>query len=167
MGFVTVLGTTAGVAAQLTLVVIGMTAVIELAAETLSWIKWAGVVYLLILGIRTWREPVDELSTVEPVPAVFWRGCLVAAMNPKTLLFNAAFIPQFVAGDSASAAQVALVAAVFLTVFFLGDTLWAAFAHSARPVISRFSRMRNRLAGAFLSAAAIGLAFARRQSISG
>lgn len=167
MGFVTVLGTTAGVAAQLTLVVIGMTAVIELAAETLSWIKWAGVVYLLILGIRTWREPLDELSTVEPVPAVFWRGCLVAAMNPKTLLFNAAFIPQFVAGDSASAAQIALVAAVFLTVFFLGDTLWAGFAHSARPVISRFSRMRNRLTGAFLSAAAIGLAFARRQSISG
>jgi threonine/homoserine/homoserine lactone efflux protein len=162
MGVVTVLGTTAGVALQLALVVVGMAAVIELAADTLVWIKWVGVLYLLALGIRTWREPADDLTHVEPVPAVFWRGCLLAMANPKTLLFNAAFIPQFVASDGASVARIAIVGAVFLTVLFVGDILWAAFADSARHALSRCARLRNRLTGAFLTAAAIGLALARR-----
>jgi threonine/homoserine/homoserine lactone efflux protein len=161
-GVVTVLGTTAGVALQLALVVAGMAAVVELAADLLTWIKWAGVVYLIGLGIRTWRQPAEDLSRVEAVPAVFWRGCLLAAINPKTLLFNAAFIPQFVAAGSASVAQVVLVAAVFLAVLFLGDVLWAAFASSARRVLSRYAGLRNRLTGAFLTAAGIGLALSRR-----
>lgn len=43
MGVMTVLGTTAGVAAQLALVVLGLVAIVEMAADALSWIKWAGV----------------------------------------------------------------------------------------------------------------------------
>ena len=162
MGVVTVLGTTAGVALQLTVVVIGMAAVIELAAGALTWIRWAGVAYLIALGIRTWREPAGDLTRIEPAPALFWRGCVLAAINPKTLLFNAAFIPQFVAGGSVTVAQVSLVAAVFLTVLFLGDVLWAAFANSARSALHQYSGLRNRLTGAFLTAAGIGLALARR-----
>ena len=46
-GVVTVLGTTLGVALQLALVVIGMAAILEYAADVLTWIKWAGVVYLM------------------------------------------------------------------------------------------------------------------------
>ena len=161
-GLITVLGTTAGVASQLALVVIGMAAVVELAAELLTWIKWAGVAYLIVLGIRTWREPADDLSRVEAAPVVFWRGCLLAALNPKTMLFNAAFIPQFVSSATASTAEFAIVATVFLTVVFLGDLLWAAFATSARRMLGQYSRVRNRLTGAFLTAAGIGLALARK-----
>lgn len=161
-GVVTVLGTTAGVALQLALVVVGMVAVIELAAETLAWIKWAGVVYLVVLGIRTWREPADDLARIEGAPVLFWRGCLLAALNPKTLLFNAAFIPQFVGADTASASGFLLVAAVFLFVVFTGDVLWAAFATSARRALGRFSGLRNRLTGTFLTAAGIGLALSRK-----
>lgn len=162
MGVVTVLGTTVGVALQLAFVVAGMAAVIELAVDALVWIKWAGAAYLVALGVRTWREPVDNLTRVEPAPAVFWQGCLLAAANPKTLLFSAAFIPQFVASDSASVANVAIVAGVFLTVLFLGDVLWAAFANSAGRALVRYAHLRNRLTGAFLAAAGIGLALARR-----
>lgn len=161
-GLITVLGTTAGVAIQLALVVVSMTAVVELAAELLAWIKWAGVAYLIALGIRTWRQPADDLSRVEAAPVVFWRGCLLAALNPKTLLFNAAFIPQFVGSATASGAEFAIVAVIFLTVVFLGDSLWAVFATSARRALGRYSRVRNRLTGAFLIAAGIGLALARK-----
>ncbi len=161
-GFITVLGTTAGVALQLALVVVGMTAVIDWAADVLAWVKWAGVAYLVVLGIRTWREPADDLTSIEAMPVVFWRGCLLAAFNPKTLLFNAAFIPQFVDPLSPSVFDFAAVAMVFLSVLFLGDVLWAVFANSARRVLARYSRIRNRLTGAFLTAAGIGLAFARK-----
>ncbi|MCH8100508.1 MAG: LysE family translocator [Proteobacteria bacterium] len=160
MGVMTVVGTTAGVAAQLALVVIGLAAVVEFAAHTLVWIRWAGVVYLVWLGIRMWREPVAESQAVEAAPAMFCRGCLLAVLNPKILLFNAAFVPQFV-GDG-STAQFALVATVFVGVLFVGDVLWALFANSARQLLRRNALWRNRITGIFLAAAGIGLAFSRR-----
>lgn len=162
MGATTVFGTTVGAGLQLLLVVFGLAAVIAIAADALMWIKWAGVAYLLYLGIRTWQEPADDLAAVEAVPAVFWRGCMVAVLNPKTLVFNAAFIPQFVGGDEATMARIGLVAVVFLAVLFIGDILWAAFAHSAGNLIGRYGRLRNRLTGAFLTAAGVGLALSRR-----
>lgn len=160
MGVMTVVGTTAGVAAQLALVVIGLAAVVEFAADTLVWIRWAGVVYLVWLGIRMWREPVAESQAEEAAPAMFFRGCLLAVLNPKILLFNAAFVPQFV-GDG-STAQFALVATVFVGVLFVGDVLWALFANSARQLLRRNALWRNRITGIFLAAAGIGLAFSRR-----
>lgn len=161
-GFATVLGTTAGVALQLSLVLFGMATVIEAAADALVWIKWAGVFYFAFLAVRSWREPVEGLDSVRASPAVFWRGCMLAAINPKTLLFNAAFIPQFVVANDSSATQILLLGGVFLVVVFLGDMLWAVFAHSAGNVLARFARFRSRVVGGMLAAAAIGLALSRR-----
>jgi threonine/homoserine/homoserine lactone efflux protein len=160
-GTVTVLGTTLGVAFQLGLVALGMAALIEFAAGALAWIKWAGVIYLVYLGFRTWREPAGDLSAVAARPAVFWRACLIAAINPKTLLFNAAFLPQFLPAG-AGAGQFLLIATVFLGVLLVGDMLWAAFASSARRLLVRYGRLRNRLTGGFLLAAGVGLALSRR-----
>ena len=160
-GAVTVLGTTLGVALQLGLVVLGMAALIEFAAETLAWIRWAGVVYLLYLGVRTWRQPAEDLGGIDAKPAVFWRACMVAAINPKTLLFNAAFLPQFLAAG-AGPGQFLLIATVFLSVLLLGDLLWAAFASSARRALVHYGQFRNRLTGGFLVAAGIGLALSRK-----
>jgi threonine/homoserine/homoserine lactone efflux protein len=160
-GAVTVFGTTLGVALQLVLVVIGVAAVIEFAAEALRWIRWGGVVYLLYLGIHAWREPASSLDAIEAQPTVFWRACVVAAINPKTLLFNAAFLPQFLPGG-AGKLELMLTVGVFLSVLFVGDMLWATFANSARRLLQRYGRFRNRLTGAFLVAAGIGLAMSRR-----
>lgn len=155
-GVMTVLGTTVGVALQLGFVVAGMAALVEYAADALTWIRWAGVIYLVWLGIRTWRVPVADLDESKAVPAMFLRGGMLAAVNPKTLLFNAAFLPQFV--NDGSTGRFALVGAVFLAVLFLGDLVWVLFAGSARKLLSRYSRWHNRLTGAFLTAAGVGLA---------
>jgi threonine/homoserine/homoserine lactone efflux protein len=160
-GLVTVLGTTLGVAIQLVLVVAGVAAAIEFAAETLNWIRWAGVVYLVYLGIRAWSEPARGLDAVHAEPTVFWRACMVAAINPKTLLFNAAFLPQFLP-VGAGKLDLILAVGVFLAVLLAGDMLWAAFAESARRLVHRYGRFRNRMTGAFLVAAGIGLAVSRR-----
>ncbi|MCH9693412.1 MAG: LysE family translocator [Gammaproteobacteria bacterium] len=159
-GVVTVLGTTLGVGLQLLLVVAGLSAIIEQLGEALTWIRWAGVAYLIFLGIRSWREPVADLSRIEATPAVFWRGFILAAVNPKTLLFNAAFLPQFVSNGTVT--QISLVAAVFLGVILAGDTLWALFASSASRFLRRYNSWRNKITGVFLGAAGVGLALARR-----
>lgn len=160
-GVLTVLGTTTGVALQLVLVAAGMAAVIGYAAEALAWIKWAGVIYLLWLGVRTFRETPADANEDRALPAVFWRGAMIAAVNPKTLLFNAAFLPQFLSAD-ATHVEILLVGTVFLTVLLLGDLLWAVFASAARPLLRRAAGVQNRIAGAFLVFAGLGLALSRR-----
>ncbi len=162
MGAVTVLGTTTGVALQLATVLLGMAAIIDIAANALTFIRWAGVAYLLWLGISTWREPAEDLGKVVAAPAVFWRACMVAAINPKTLLFNAAFLPQFISSSGSVTVQLAVVSAVFLTVLLVGDMLWALTAGSAQKLLDKHSAARNKITGGFLVAAAIGLALSRR-----
>jgi threonine/homoserine/homoserine lactone efflux protein len=162
MGIMTVAGTTAGMALQLAFVVAGMLAVVEHAAAALSWVRWIGVAYLVYLGIRTWREPPPDLVAVQAAPAMFWRGCMLAAINPKTLVFIAAFFPQFISAADMTDLRMWFIAGVFLAVIFVGDTLWAVFATSARTLLARYAAVRNRAAGAFLLLAGIGLALARR-----
>ncbi len=162
VGAVTVLGTTFGVALQVMTAVVGMAAVIELAAEVLTWIRWAGVIYLIYLGIRTWNTPAEDLGNVKAAPVIFWRAVMIAAINPKTLLFIAAFLPQFVVLGTGVMGHPATIATVFLAVLLVGDLVWALMADSARQLLDRFATARNRITGGFLVAAGVGLALSRR-----
>jgi threonine/homoserine/homoserine lactone efflux protein len=163
-GLVTALGTTFGLAFQLFLVIVGMAALIELAATALEWIRWMGVAYLVYLGVRAWIEPVANLQEISPLSksGIFSRGFGMAVVNPKTLLFNAAFLPQFVSGGEGTTGQLMMLASVYLAVIVCGDALWAVFASSARQFLGRFGHLRNRIAGGFLVGAAAGLALSRR-----
>jgi threonine/homoserine/homoserine lactone efflux protein len=161
-GAATALGVTIGNATQLLLIVLGMAVVIRYAAEALTWIRWAGVAYLVYLGIRTWNEAPEDLGRVRAKPAVFWRAVLIAAINPKTLLFIAAFLPQFIVVDTGIAGHPATIGLVFLAVLLAGDLLWALMADSAKQVLDQYSTARNRITGGFLVAAGVGLALARR-----
>jgi threonine/homoserine/homoserine lactone efflux protein len=165
-GLATVLGTTLGVALQLCLVVFGLAALLAWAADALTWIRWLGVAYLVWLGIRAWTEPAADLcgrrASRAAMGRLFRRGLGLALLNPKTLLFNAAFLPQFVPADAEPTAALMLASLVFVAVLGLGDTVWCAFAGAARPVLARYAVLRNRLTGGFLIASGIGLALARR-----
>lgn len=163
LGLVTAFGTTAGLTLQLFLVIAGMATIIELAASALLWIKWLGVAYLVYLGIKTWNETDGVLNEIpaESKSGVFWRGFALAVINPKTLLFNAAFLPQFVANDEGATGQLMLLAAVYLMVVVIGDALWALFASSARRFFSRIQHLRSKVTGSFMLGAAAGLALSR------
>jgi homoserine/homoserine lactone efflux protein len=163
-GLITAAGTTAGIAFQLLLVIVGMAALIEMTAMALVWIRWLGVIYLVYLGIRTWNEPPADLGqiTAQSRAGTFWRAAFIAVINPKTLLFNAAFLPQFVSGTPQAANELVIVTAVFLVVIVLGDALWAVFAASARKWLGRYGSLRNRITGSFLISAGLGLALTRR-----
>ncbi|MDH4106838.1 MAG: LysE family translocator [Gammaproteobacteria bacterium] len=164
-GLLTVVGTTLGVAVQLTLVVAGLATLVESAAVTLYWLKWLGAAYLVWLGIRSWRRAT--LAAVEPpAPArrAFWRGLLLAILNPKTLLFNAAFLPQFVGSAANAAGELTVLAAVYLFVIGAGDSLWALCAGSARRWLERSALLRERVTGSLLITAGLGLALAARRN---
>lgn len=167
-GLLTVAGTTLGVAAQLIVLVIGLSALIDAVAAILEWLRWAGVAYLLFLGLRAWNAPADDLLTIgadqSPGDVMFWGGFGVALVNPKTLLFNSAFLLQFVDADAGLSigAQFFLVSAIFLSVLALGDCAWALLAARARALISRYRTLRNKLTSVIFLGAGAALALSRR-----
>jgi threonine/homoserine/homoserine lactone efflux protein len=163
-GLVTVLGTTIGVGLQLAIVIGGFAVLLDLAATALTWIKWLGVAYLVFLGLRTWKEPASDLDGIAAGTGqqTFLRGLGLALINPKTLLFNAAFLPQFIGQSSHVTTQLLVLSTIFLITVGIGDSLWVAFAGSARTWFVKVGRLRNRIAGGFLIGAGIGLALARK-----
>lgn len=163
-GLITVAGTTIGIAIQLVLVVAGMTALLAQAASALLWIKWLGVAYLVYLGVRTWITPTVavQVASAPSDTGTFLRGLLLAIVNPKTLLFNAAFLPQFVSDHYDPGQQLPFIAFVFLLVVVVGDSLWAIFAARARDWIENIGHLRNRIAGGLLLGAGLALAMSRR-----
>ena len=163
-GAVTVVGTTIGVAMQLGIVVLGLAALLELAAFAFVWLKWAGVVYLIYLGVDAWQKGVADMDEAEPaekpLKTLFWQGALLALVNPKTLVFNAAFLPQFVPASPGSDTLV-FAAFIYLTVIFLGDLVWAGGAQFARPALVRAGRLRHRLTGSLYIGSGVGLGLAK------
>lgn len=163
-GMVTVLGTASGIAVQLALVLVGLAALLTVAASALVWLKWAGVAYLLYLGIVTWRRGEAGVDAVKTGAGshgkLFRQGLMLSIINPKTLLFNVAFIPQFVDADAGAAGLLA-PAALYLCVILVGDFLWVVCAGYARPAIQRLGGLRHRLTGGLFFAAGVGLALAR------
>lgn len=167
-GLLAVAGTSLGIAAQLALTVFGLSALVAMAADVLTWLKWAGVAYLVYLGIRSWNAPAEDLGAVDAAPPLnarlFWGAFVVAVVNPKTLIFNSAFLPQFVSTDAPFSieTQFILVSGLFLLVMALGDSCWAILAGRARGFLKRYGAARNKISGAFLVGAGAALALARR-----
>lgn len=163
-GCATVVGTTIGVGIQLVVVVLGFSALLQFAANALVWLKWAGVLYLIYLGVRAWRQGIDETGQVQAtggtLTGLFFQGLFLAIANPKTLVFIAAFLPQFT-GDVPTAGHLAIAAAVYLTIVFFGDLLWVAAASISRPLVRQLGRLRHKLTGALFIGAGVGLALAR------
>ena len=165
-GLLTVAGTSAAVAVQLGLTVLGMAAVLGALADWFEWIRWAGVAYLVWLGIARWRARAVHLGPdrAEPRSAArtITRGFLVSLTNPKILLFYGAFLPQFIAPDRPPRRQLLLLAATFLTLALVLDSGWALLGGRARRLLASNGRLLNRLSGSLLIGAGLGLAIARR-----
>jgi homoserine/homoserine lactone efflux protein len=165
----TLAGTSSAIALQLAVTVLGMTSLMLVLATWFEWLRWAGVLYLVYLGVQQWRAPPVALEDVDPwaiaTRALFWRGFLVSATNPKTLLFYAAFFPQFVDPASPPGPQLLLMSATFLGLATVLDGGYALLAGRLRLLFRghRRARLRNRLTGSLLIGAALGLALARRQ----
>lgn len=165
-GLLTVAATSSAVVLHLALTVAGATAVLSFLAASFDWLRWAGVAYLIYLGIAAWRAPVADFGQTKAqarsARLIFARGFLVGLTNPKTLLFYGAFFPQFIAPGPTAADQLLLLAATFLAVAIVCDSGWAILAGRLRALLVVHARLRNRITGGLLVGAGMGLAMARR-----
>jgi homoserine/homoserine lactone efflux protein len=152
------------------LLVCGGLGALLLASETLfAAVKWAGVAYLIYLGIVTWRAPPkrfeaegDDHETT--ARGVFMRGFWVNATNPKGIIFFAAILPQFIDVARPQLAQYAILAATTFAVDVVVMMGYTALAARVLRVMKDPDKLRwvNRTLGGAFIAAGVALASFRR-----
>lgn len=165
-GMLTALATSSASVVQLLLVSAGMASAVSHLGQWFAVLRWAGVAYLVLIGIQQWRARtpgiVDGgLPPHRTVRAIFARAATVSVLNPKTLLFYAAFFPQFLSPDRPIGSQLAVLAAIYLFLAIVIDCLWAVGAARVRSLLGSRSRLFNRISGGVLIGAGLGLALDR------
>jgi len=164
-GIVTATGVNVGVILQLALVAAGLAWLVESFARHFDLVRYAGAAYLAYLAVRQWRAAGAAANAPPPSGrSSFLRGLAVAFANPKTLLFHAAFLPQFVTDPQNPVPQIALLAVIFAVIALVGDVLWALIADRARSAVAgRFSKLADRISAGLLMGGALLLLGAGRR----
>ena len=146
-GLASVAGVALGNLGNATAASVGLAALFAVSAIAFTVVKYAGALYLVYLGVQALRAPRGPAPAVErPAAAsagrVFRDGFLVALLNPKTTIFFAAFLPQFMGTASPTVVQSFVLGALFVGVAATSDTLYALAAGTVGPVVSRSGGLR-------------------------
>ncbi len=165
-----VAGVTLGDFVAMTCSLLGLGAILATSSVLFAVFKWAGVVYLLYLGIRLWRSnPHIEsvTSSTESAPrALFTKSFTVTALNPKGIAFFVAFLPQFLDPQYPTNPQLIIMGGTFLVIASLNAALYAIFAGSLRDAIRSYQtrKLLNRCGGGTLCGLGILTATMQRSS---
>jgi threonine/homoserine/homoserine lactone efflux protein len=147
-GLASVAGVGLGNFANALLAAFGVAALLAVSALAFEVLKWAGALYLIWLGIQQWRSAsqaqVLEATSV-PVQATrtstsrtLREGFVVSLLNPKTTLFFAAFLPQFISVNGLGAvAQSVSLSAVFVAIAACTDSAYVLLAAWVAPRLTR------------------------------
>ena len=135
---------------HVTAAAVGLSALLASSAVAFETVRWAGVAYLVYLGVRALRS--DE-SAEAPRPAglrrSFAEGVLVNLLNLKVAVFFLAFLPQFVDPEQGSAGvQVLVLGAVFMVIASLLDLVYVFAAGLIGQRLRGQALRRGRLPGA-------------------
>jgi threonine/homoserine/homoserine lactone efflux protein len=120
-GLLSAFGVTSGLLVHTLFAALGLSVLLQTSSVLFSLVKYAGAVYLLVLGIRAFRDTESLVLDREKQPmslrSIYIQGVLSNVLNPKVALFFLAFLPQFVdSGSDYAAMQMAVLGIVF-TIF--------------------------------------------------
>ena len=148
-------------AIQIMIAGFGLVGLIALSADVFTAVKWAGVVYLIYIGLRIIVQSRRARGPAKPpkVSALFRHGFITSAANPYAVVFFAALFPQFIDPTLNVAPQVFILGITYLVIdgailLIMG----AAAARLLRLIGSRFERMIGMISGIGLLLAATLLA---------
>ncbi len=159
------LGLESGLTLHVVIATTGLSAALGSSDTLLTGVKYVGAAYLLYLGVRQLRSPRPGGSSaegwIEPAPRGRWRlfgeAFVVDALNPKTVLFFVAFLPQFVDPDAGSpAARLLLLGVGVVLVAVACDGSWVLVS----SLLDRRGDVANRSASLWRVTGVVYLALA-------
>ncbi len=112
---------------------LGLAAVIAQSDALYNVVKYAGGLYLIYLGIQIWQETgTDEMEVSrvknDSLSRVFYQGILVELLNPKTILFFLAFLPQFVDPEMGNITNQVLILGMLVPLTAIPSDIIVSFA---------------------------------------
>lgn len=152
-GLVSVAGVALGNLGNALAASIGLAALFAVSSIAFTVVKYAGAYYLIYLGVQMLvSSPVKNSAAapaVAPLSRVVRDGLVVALLNPKTTIFFAAFLPQFLTPDAAPMLQSMLLGALFVAIAAVTDSAYALAAGTVAPVLrgQGMGRLGRRLGG--------------------
>lgn len=160
-------GNAAGVFLVSATAMLGLGALLKTSAWLFGALKIVGAAYLIYLGIRQWRSRLNIFdqaampTDVRPQTPLrlFLQGLLVAATNPKSILFFTALLPQFMAPDAPVLRQFFALTLTFAACTVLSHFFYVALARGMSRWFAHEARARwfNRLAGTMFAALGVGV----------
>jgi threonine/homoserine/homoserine lactone efflux protein len=148
-----VVGNAIGLLVQVLGLAIGLGAVVAASAHAFTVLKLVGAAYVIYLGIQAIRHRGDArvaLDSPEQAPptrgwASVRTGVIVGVTNPKTIVFFAAFLPQFVDDTKPAAPQLLVLGLVFAAMAVVSDSCWALASAKAKAWFARKPARLDRL----------------------
>ncbi|MFE6184705.1 LysE family translocator [Streptomyces sp. NPDC056465] len=162
----TVVGNTLGAYVLVATVALGVGSIVERSVLVFTVLKTAGAAYLVYLGIKAWRQRGSLQAAFTGAAGArgslrtLSEGFMVGVANPKTIIFFAAVLPQFV--DRAQGhvvVQMLLLGLVFTVIALASDSVWGLAAATGREWFARSPR-RLSLVGGIGGITMIGLGLA-------
>jgi threonine/homoserine/homoserine lactone efflux protein len=145
----------------MTLSMLGVGALLAASATVFTALKLAGAAYLIYLGVKLFRaggtlraEPRTDAASAARMMAHAW---LVTALNPKSITFFVAFLPQFLDRHADFWTQMLIFEATFLALAFANALGYALVAARARRLVGNEKAIRlfNRTGGTLLVGAGV------------
>lgn len=169
-GYFTTFGLVLGIWTQVIVVGVGLGALVAASSTAFQVVKWAGVAYLVWLGIQQWRAPATPMVAEQDEGAVITRRSMILkawminAVNPKGTVFLLAVVPQFMVLSQPLVPQYLVIAA---TLAFTDLVVMAGYTALAARVLGalkapRHIRAMNRVFGSFFVVAGSLLAMFKR-----
>jgi threonine/homoserine/homoserine lactone efflux protein len=176
---IAMLGCMTALLAMMSISAAGLGALLQASPQVFEVLRLAGAAYLAYLGVKVWREPVEDRSTEDGTPplagapstaarsthnsSIYRQAFLVAASNPKAILFAAAFFPQFINPDAAKLPQFGILLATFTVIEVGWYFVYAVGGKSLAVYLQRATVMRwfNRITGGVFIGFAAVMAAAR------
>jgi len=164
-------GLISGILFQLSIVAVGLGALLATYDVAFAVVKWIGVAYLIYLGVRQWHGstgPVaaDPVSSHDSARDLYVNGFLINASNPKGTVFLLAVVPQFLDTTAALTPQYLTIAATLWLTDIVAMTVYAALAAKVLRLLRSPVHIRwmNRLFGGMFMLAGLALATFKRSS---
>jgi len=173
----TMAGCMTALLAMMSLSAAGLGTLLQAFPAVFDTLRLAGAAYLAWLGVQLWRAPVQadgagpgsavtaQTGGAGRTPGALYReGALVAASNPKAILFSAAFFPQFIHAGAPALPQFGILLATFSVIEVGWYLVYAASGDKASQYLRRASVMRwfNRVTGGVFVGFALLMADLRR-----
>jgi threonine/homoserine/homoserine lactone efflux protein len=155
----TMAGCMTALLAMMSISAAGLGALLHAFPAVFDALRWAGAAYVAYLGVKCWRATVPDNADGVETPrlterpaksgVLYRQGVLVAASNPKAILFAAAFLPQFIHPEMPKLPQFAILLATFAVIEISWYLVYAGSGQRLAAYLRRAAVLKafNRVTG--------------------